>query len=282
MRIVRSTGQMAALAARLTRRGLRIGVVPTMGALHEGHAALIRAAARECDAVIVTVFVNPLQFGPSEDYQRYPRNLPRDVRLASRAGADIVFAPAIAQLYPKGFAARIEPGVVARRWEGRRRPGHFSGVATVVAKLFHLTQPSDAYFGQKDYQQTLVVRQMIGDLNLPIRLRVLPTVREPDGLAMSSRNRYLNPRQRRQALALPHALVAARSAIRAGERRSAVLAAAMRRNITTQPGVRVDYVAVVDAATLEPLRRVRGRTALLAAVHVGRTRLIDNLLVGVS
>ena len=282
MRVIRSARQMAVFVQRLRRQGKRIGIVPTMGALHEGHLALIRAAAKANDVVIVTIFVNPLQFGPTEDYGRYPRPFARDLRLACRAGAHVVFAPTVPQMYPEGFASRIRVGRLGKCWEGYSRPGHFDGVATVVTKLFHLTQPTTAYFGEKDYQQTLVVKQLIRDLCLPIRLHVLPTVREPDGLAMSSRNRSLRPMQRRQALVLYRALRAARERIRAGERWAASIAAQMRRVIRQAPDARIDYVALVDAATLEPMRRLRGRTALLVAVRIGRTRLIDNLLVDVS
>lgn len=269
---------MAAIAERLRERGRRIGVVPTMGALHEGHLSLIRRAARECDAVIITIFVNPLQFGPREDFRRYPRPLARDLRLAASAGAAIAFAPSAAAVYPPGFQTRIEAGRLGTVWEGKVRPGHFSGVATVVSILFNLTQPHRAYFGQKDLQQTLVIRQLIHDLGLPIALRVLPTVREPDGLAMSSRNRYLDGEARRRALALWRALQAGRAAIRRGERRASRVEAAMRRAAV---GARVQYASAVDAGTLARRPRLAGRTALIIAATVGNTRLIDNLLVGV-
>ena len=282
MGVIRSARRMAVVAQRLRRQGKRIGVVPTMGALHEGHLSLIRAAAKANDVVIVTIFVNPLQFGPREDFTRYPRNLPRDIRLARGAGAHIIFAPRVEEIYPKGFSAQIDVGPIGECWEGRSRPGHFQGVATVVAMLFHLTHPTQAYFGQKDYQQVLVIRRLVEDLRIRVRLHVLPTVREPDGLAMSSRNRYLNPAQRRQAPVLYRALRAARERIRAGQRQSTSIAAQMRRIIRNAPDARIDYVALVDAATLKPLRRLRGRTALLVAVRIGHTRLIDNLLVDVS
>jgi len=282
MIIIRTARRMASLSARLRRQGKRLGVVPTMGCLHEGHLSLIRAAAAANDIVIVTVFVNPLQFGPREDFTRYPRNLARDVRLARQAGADIVFAPSVQEIYPAGYGTTIDVGPIGARWEGRSRPGHFRGVATVVAALFHVTKPTHAYFGQKDYQQTLVIRRLVEDLHLDVRLRVLPTVREPDGLAMSSRNRYLSVQQRRQAVVLSRALRAGRECIRAGERQVAIVASRMHRLIQQAPGARIDYVAVVDGATLEPLHRLRGRCALLVAVWIGRTRLIDNLLVDVS
>ncbi len=253
-----------------------------MGALHEGHFSLVRRAAAENDLVIVTVFVNPLQFGPREDFTRYPRNLPRDVRLAGSAGADIVFAPTLRGLYPQGFQAAVEVGPLARRWEGVVRPGHFRGVATVVAILFQLTRPTRAYVGQKDYQQALIIRRLVRDLQFPIAVHVLPTVREPDGLAMSSRNAYLTSSQRGQAGVLYRALCAARDRVRAGERRAGPILTAMRRLIHRAKAARIEYAAIVDAETLEPQERLGGRVAVLLAVWIGRTRLIDNLLVDVS
>jgi pantoate--beta-alanine ligase len=272
---------MLAVAQRLERSGRSTGVVPTMGCLHEGHLSLIRVAARETRTVIVTIFVNPLQFGPHEDYRRYPRTLARDLRLARAAGADIVFVPSVRELYPEGFASSLGVGAVATPWEGRARPGHFQGVATVVAIFFQLTRPARAYFGQKDYQQTRVVQQLITDLHLPIRLRVLPTVREADGLALSSRNVYLSREERRRATVLFRALGAARAQIRRGERRGTAIEAGMRRLVQAERGVRLDYAAVVDAQTLRRPGRLRGRVAVLIAASVGRTRLIDNLLVDV-
>jgi pantoate--beta-alanine ligase len=282
MILIRSAHRMAALSWRLRRQGNRLGVVPTMGALHEGHLSLIRAAAAGNDIVIVTIFVNPLQFGPREDFRRYPRHLRRDLRLARRAGADIVFAPGVREMYPKGFKTRLAVGPVGDCWEARARPGYFSGVATVVAILFQLTRPTTAYFGQKDYQQTLVVRRLVSDLRLPVRLNVRPTVREPGGLAMSSRNQYLGPSQRRSATVLYRALRAAAAQVRAGERHSMPVVQAMRHLIRSADGVRLDYAAIVDAKTLKPQRYLHGRVAMLVAATVGRTRLIDNLLVDVS
>ncbi len=282
MIIIRTPRQMTALAARLRLRGKRIGLVPTMGALHEGHVSLIRAAARQCDIVIVTIFVNPLQFGPTEDFARYPRRLRQDARTCRRAGAHVMFGPSAKALYPEGFQTRISPGPLAVRWEGTSRPGHFSGVVTVVAKLLNLTQPSDAYFGQKDYQQTLIVRRLVEDMNVAVRIHMRPTVRERDGLAMSSRNQYLSAAERRQAAVLYRALRAARARIRSGARHSRPIISEIERLIRAQPAARIEYAAAVDAETLRPLACLRGRVAILLAVHVGRTRLIDNLLVGVS
>jgi pantoate--beta-alanine ligase len=253
-----------------------------MGALHEGHGSLIRRAAAENDVVIVTVFVNPLQFGPREDFARYPRMLSRDLTLARAAGADIVFAPSLSELYPPGFQTAVRVGSLAARWEGQARPGHFDGVATVVTLLFNVTRPSHAYFGQKDYQQVLVVKQLARDVRLPLTVHMLPTVREPDGLAMSSRNTSLTPSQRAQATVLYRALRAARARIRSGERRAGPLLQQMRRLIHRARDARVDYAAIVDAGTLAPQARLRGRVAILLAVWIGRTRLIDNFLVDVS
>ncbi len=282
MRLIRSATQMAAVSRRLQQEGKRVGVGPTLGALHEGHLSLIRRAAAHNDIVIVTIFVNPRQFGPRDDFARYPRNLPRDLRLAARAGAAIVFAPTVAQLYPNGFSTSLDPGPRPRRWEGAARPGQFRGVATVVAILFELTRPTRAYFGQKDYQQARIVEQLAHDLRWPVRIHVLPTVREPDGLALSSRNAYLSPRQRTRATAIYRALREGSAQIRAGERRASRLVGRMRRRLQQERGIRIDYLAVADAQTLEPQRLLRGRVVLLVAARVGRTRLIDNLLVDVS
>lgn len=281
MKVIRSATQMAAVSQRLQRQRKRIGFVPTMGALHDGHGSLIRSAARSSDIVIVSIFVNPMQFGPREDLARYPRPLARDLRLARQAGANLIFIPSVSDIYPDGFHTSVDPGRLAKCWEGRARPGHFRGVATVVTVLFELTRPSVAYFGQKDYQQVRVVQQLVRDLRLPLRIRVCRTVREPDGLAMSSRNVYLTPRQRRDALVLIRSLRAAQALIRRGERSASAVQAAMRQVIRAAHGVRMEYAAVVDASTLEPLKRLRGRIALLVAARVGSTRLIDNLLVDV-
>ncbi len=281
MKVIRSARAIEATAAALRRRGERIGVVPTMGALHDGHASLIRAAGAENETVIVTIFVNPSQFGPREDFARYPRRLPQDLRIAEAAGATVVFAPGVAEIYPDGFSTTVDVGALGEIWEGKSRPGHFQGVASVVSILFHLTHPTTAYFGQKDYQQVLVIRRMVRDLQCPVRLRVLPTVREPDGLAMSSRNASLGASGRRQAAVLWQALRLARERVEAGERRAARIIGAMRRLIRQQPAVRIEYVTAVDANTLAPRARLRGRVVVLLAVTVGATRLIDNILVDV-
>lgn len=281
MRVIRTARAMARAAATWRRRGRRIGFVPTMGALHQGHGSLIRAARWQTDVVVVSIFVNPLQFGPREDYARYPRPRRRDLQRAKAAGADIVFAPGVEEMYPEGSVVTVDVGPLGDRLEGAARPEHFRGVATIVMKLFALVQPTVAYFGQKDYQQAVIVRRLIEALRLPVTLRIMPTIREPDGVAMSSRNAYLTAAERRQATALYRALQLARRRIRAGERDPRALTLAMRRRMAGQPSVRVGYAAVVDASTLQPVRRLRGRMALLVAATVGATRLIDNLLVDV-
>ena len=281
MRVIRHASRMARTAQALRRTGKTIGFVPTMGALHEGHGSLIRAARRQTHVVVVSIFVNPLQFGPREDYRRYPRDLRRDATLAKAAGADIVFAPAVRQLYPTGFVSSVDVGPLGNRLEGAVRPGHFRGVATIVAKLFHLVQPTVAYFGQKDYQQFLIIQRMTRDLEFPLRLRLMPTVRDPNGLALSSRNRSLSPDERRRAPVIARALKLGRDRIRAGERNARAITSAMRRLIEQAPAARIDYLVLADANTLEPLTTVRGRVAILAAVRIGSTRLIDNLLVDV-
>ena len=282
MRLIRSPAAFTRAMQTLRRRGNTIGFIPTMGALHAGHASLIRAARRANDVVAVSLFVNRLQFGPREDYARYPRTLAADVRLIRAAGGDVVFAPDARQMYPLGFASRVSVDRLGRRWEGASRPRHFTGVATVVAKLLNLAQPTTAYFGQKDYQQCLIVQRMARDLDLPMAVRMLPTVREPDGLAMSSRNAYLAHDERVQAGVLFRSLRLARTMIRGGERRADRIQAAMRRLIKEAQDARVDYIGLADAGTLEPLDRLRGRVAILLAVRLGTTRLIDNALVRVG
>lgn len=282
MQLINQPRQMLQAAQALRRKGRTIGCVPTMGALHDGHLSLLRAARRETHVVVMSVFVNPLQFGPGEDYARYPRNLAQDLRLATSAGCDIAFAPRVNQLYPAGFRTRVEVSELGDRLEGLARPGHFRGVATVVAKLFNLVQPTVAYFGRKDYQQTLIIQRLVKDLHYPVSIRLMPIVREPDGLAMSSRNIYLTLDQRRQASVLSHALQRLKTSIRAGERDAGRLIDTAKRMIARQPSARIEYLAVVDAKTLEPLRRLHGRVAVLAAVRFGATRLIDNVLVEVS
>jgi len=260
-------------------RGSRVGLVPTMGALHEGHASLIRAARSEAGFVGVSLFVNPTQFGPGEDFTKYPRPIEKDLALCRREGVDLVFAPAAGEMYPEGFATTVHVAGLGETMCGRLRPGHFDGVSTVVAKLLAIVQPDVAYFGEKDAQQLAVIRRMVADLNLPVEVRGCPLVREPDGLAMSSRNAYLSAEERRRALVLSAALAEAREAIRAGERDGARLAERVRERIRAAEGVAIEYVAVVDPDTLADLDRIRSACLVAVAAKVGATRLIDNVIV---
>ncbi len=261
------------------REGRRIALVPTMGYLHEGHLTLVDEARRRADAVVMTIFVNPLQFAPGEDLARYPRDLTRDRRLAEERGVDALFVPSEAVMYPASPEIRIVPGRPAERWEGAARPGHFAGVLTVVAKLFHLTEPDVACFGRKDVQQWVLIRQMVRELDWPIELVVVPTVREADGLALSSRNAYLDPEQRRQAAALSGALREAHVAWQGGERTAAQIEARMRRHLAAFPQVQVEYIAVAEPESLAPVTEVRGDTVVALAARVGSTRLIDNIVL---
>jgi pantoate--beta-alanine ligase len=262
------------------REGRRIALVPTMGYLHEGHLALVTEARRRADAVVMSIFVNPLQFGPTEDLARYPRDLARDRRLAGERGVHALFVPSEAVMYPEPPEIRVVPGRAAERWEGAARPGHFTGVLTVVAKLFHLTEPDVACFGRKDVQQAVLIRQMVRQLDWPIELVVVPTVREPDGLALSSRNAYLDPEQRRRATALCGALQEAHVAWRGGERSAAQLEARVRRFLAAFPEVQVEYIAVAEPEALAPVEEVRESTVVAIAARVGLTRLIDNIVLG--
>ena len=274
-----TTKQALAAALALPRREARsIGLVPTMGALHEGHASLMRQARAECDLVVATIFVNPLQFGPAEDFERYPRPFEADQALASAAGVDHLFAPTVAEMYPSGsLATRVEVGPIGEVGEGAWRPGFFSGVATVCVKLLALATPDRAYFGQKDAQQLAVIRQVVADLNLGLEVVGCPTVREPDGLAVSSRNAYLAEDERRVAPALAQALFAARDAAAAGEEDAGKLRWLVERSLEEEPGIRLQYADVFDPRTFEPREQVGGRAILAAAALVGATRLIDNV-----
>jgi pantoate--beta-alanine ligase len=276
--IYRAPAAMRARVEDLRRDGRRIAVVPTMGALHEGHLALLRAARGRADVVILTIFVNPTQFGPSEDLARYPRDEAGDLAKARGAGIDLAFCPDAAAMYPPGSQTFVEVRELSRPLCGASRPGHFTGVATVVAKLFHATLPHVAVFGEKDYQQLAILRRMVRDLDFGIEIVSVPLVREPDGLAMSSRNAYLGPDERRAALSLSAGLAAAQAALAAGAREAAALVAAARAPIEAEPLARVEYVELRDADELTEVGRIEpGRRAVLAvAVFVGETRLIDN------
>ena len=259
--------------------GNTIGIVPTMGALHAGHASLIRAAAAACERVAVSIFVNPTQFGPSEDYARYPRTFEADCALAQAEGADAVFAPTVEELYPAGGTTFVEVEGLGNRLDGASRPGHFRGVATVVAKLLIASEADRAFFGQKDAAQVAVMRRMVADLRLPAEIVVCPIVREPDGLALSSRNRYLSPAERTQALVFSRAIRQAETLTASGERRADTLIEAARQTFAAEPEVKIDYIAAVDWATLEPVEIAVPGTLFAVAAWVGQTRLIDNAIL---
>ena len=279
MKTVRTVQGLRAVLGAARRDDRAIGLVPTMGALHDGHLSLIRHARRQCDVVVVSLFVNPAQFNESSDLARYPRDELRDAELAEEAGADVLFAPSVEEVYPAGFATSVEVLGLSERLEGAARGAeHFRGVATVVTKLLCMALPDVAFFGQKDAQQVLLIRRLATDLNLPVRIEALPTVREPDGLAMSSRNALLGAEERERALALPRALQAAEDLARNGERSAAALLAAARE--TMEPyAVSPEYLALVDPETLEPLQELAGEALLAVAARLGEVRLIDNVIL---
>jgi pantoate--beta-alanine ligase len=278
MQIIRTIGDLAPALRPWREAGEIIALVPTMGALHAGHMALIEAAKGEADRVVASIFVNPLQFGPAEDLDRYPRQEEEDAGLLEHHGCDLLWLPTAEQLYPPGFATTVSVSGVSELWDGAARPGHFAGVATVVAKLFTAIRPDLAFFGEKDFQQLAVIRRMEADLGLGVTVRGVPTVRDPDGLALSSRNAYLSAEERRRALTLPQSLEQARVAILGGDSVAAALDDAKRR-LTDAGFSKIDYLALVDALTLEPLDVPSGRMRLIAAATIGATRLIDNVAV---
>ena len=259
--------------------GSTIGLVPTMGALHLGHASLIRAASASCRSVAVSIFVNPTQFGPNEDFARYPRSFEADCALAEASGANVVFAPSVEEMYPPGAATFVEVEGLSKRLDGRSRPGHFRGVTTVVAKLLIAAEPDRAFFGQKDAAQVAVLRRMVGDLRIGTEIVVCPIVREPDGLALSSRNTYLSAAERRQALVLSRTIRTVESLFAAGERNSATLIAAACSTFATEPAVRIDYIELVDWLTLKSLETAASGALFAVAAYVGTTRLIDNTIL---
>jgi pantoate--beta-alanine ligase len=279
LEIIRTVEWMKQVARQARAEGRSAGLVPTMGALHEGHLSLVRAALAECRPVATSIFVNPTQFGPAEDFQKYPRTFEADVEKLENAGVDYLFAPEASEIYPAGFRTWVSIEGLSERLEGRSRPGHFRGVATVVLKLLEIVQPQKAYFGRKDAQQARILQRMARDLHLDSEIIVGPIVREADGLAMSSRNAYLNPGERRAATILFRALDGARASIARGERDALRLTAAMRELLRTEPLAMPDYVELVDAETLEPVTRLRGTCLALLAVKLGSVRLIDNMLI---
>ena len=281
MKIIRSPKAMMAWSHGLQREGVTIGFVPTMGALHDGHRALIRAARLKCDALVVSIFVNPTQFGPTEDLSKYPRPISKDRALCRQEGVDICFEPTAATMYPEGFQTTVTVPDIARRWEGAVRPHHFAGVATVVTKLFGMVRPDLALFGQKDFQQATLVRRLIEDLNLGVTLTIHPTVREQDGLAMSSRNVYLSPEERAVAPVLYKTLQAGVAAIRGGIKNGGRVQSLMAETLREHSDAAIDYLAVCDPQTLDPLQAITSQAVLLGAIRIGAVRLIDNVLVSV-
>jgi pantoate--beta-alanine ligase len=267
-------------ACRAARRGVkRLGFVPTMGALHEGHLSLVRAARASCDVVATSIFVNPPQFGPNEDLAKYPRTFERDRDLLESEGVELLFAPSVEEMYPAGAVTWVTVEGLSDKLDGRLRPGHFRGVTTVVAKLFHIIEPDAAFFGQKDAAQVAIIRRMVRDLNFPVEIIACPIVREADGLAMSSRNAYLDPQQRQQALVLHRVLMRVRKSWQAGERNAARLVAAGREEVAAERSIRLDYLEIVDPDNLDPVENVACGELVAVAAFVGTTRLIDNILI---
>ena len=279
MLVLKTIAETRSACARIRAENNTLGLVPTMGALHQGHLSLVRAAQAACDVVVVSIFVNPTQFGPREDFASYPRDFEQDCRTLEGAGVDLVFAPSVEEMYPAGASTFVEVAGLSDRLDGASRPGHFRGVATVVAKLLNIFAPEHAFFGQKDAAQVAVLRKMVHDLQFAVQLEVCPTVREADGLALSSRNRNLSDEQRRQALVLSRALGGVQKQFQAGEHDSAKLLAEALRVIREEPTVEVDYLRVVDPLTLEDVTDVRQGALVAVAARVGATRLIDNLLL---
>ncbi len=279
MKIVHTIAEIREFVRQARLAGRTVGLVPTMGYLHEGHLELMRRARERCGIVVASVFVNPTQFGPNEDLARYPRDLERDARLAAEVGVDVIFNPPVEEMYPPGYCTYVDVERITENMCGASRPGHFRGVATVVTKLFNIVRPDAAFFGQKDAQQALVIRRMAADLNMDLEIVTVPTVREPDGLAMSSRNVYLDPEQRRAALVLAGSLDRAVEAVRAGERDVLQIRRLVEELIRAEPLARIDYVEIYSYPGLEPVERLQGQALLALAVKFGQTRLIDNVIL---
>ncbi len=279
MQFFETSRQIQAACREVRREGRTLGFVPTMGALHEGHLSLVRIARSQCDTVAVSIFVNPLQFGPAEDFSRYPRTFDEDCRKLVAEGVELLFAPGTEEMYPTGACTTVYVEGLSEKLDGKSRPGHFRGVSTVVAKLFEIVHPDRAFFGQKDAAQVAVLRKMVSDLNMDVEIVVCPIVREADGLAMSSRNRYLSPEERRHALVLYRTLSCVRDLVSRGERDASKVIATAAEVIANEPGVRLDYFAIVNPDTLDPVSDVSQAALVAVAAWVGNTRLIDNLLL---
>jgi len=280
MKLVTTVKEMRALSRAARAQSKRLGLVPTMGALHEGHLSLVRAARSKSGVVAASIFVNPTQFGPQEDFSRYPRNLEADCAILQREGVDYVFAPSTEEMYPAGSVTWVTVEGLSDRLCGRSRPGHSRGVTTVVSKLFHIVEPDIAFFGQKDAAQHAIIRRMVRDLDMAVQIEICPIVREPDGLAMSSRNAYLTPAERKSALVLHRSLQGVQGMFQAGEQNSGKLAQAGRAEIASEPAARLDYFEIVNPDTLEPVPQITSRALVAVAAFVGKTRLIDNVVLG--
>lgn len=279
MKIIHSLRQMLGISREARDNGKTIGFVPTMGALHQGHLSLIRQARKDSDIVVVSIFVNPTQFGPKEDFKKYPRNLKHDAQMCAREGVDIIFYPNIKEMYPRGYKTYVTIEDFSDVLCGKFRPGHFRGVATVLTKLFNIVQPDIAYFGQKDAQQAIIIKKMVCDLNIPVKIKIMPTVRYKDGLAMSSRNAYLSQKERKDALILYQALRLARNLIRQGKRNSLGIIRKMKQLINQKRTAKIQYISIVDIKSLKPVDKIKGKVLIALAVWMGKTRLIDNIMI---
>jgi pantoate--beta-alanine ligase len=279
LKIYTSIDEMRSASRAARQAGRRLGLVPTMGALHEGHLSLVRAARSSADIVAASIFVNPTQFGPNEDLAKYPRSFERDRDLLQSEGVELLFAPSVEEMYPAGAVTWVTVEELSNKLDGRSRPGHFRGVTTVVSKLFHIVEPDVSFFGQKDAAQVAIIRRMVRDLNLPVHISVCPIVREPDGLAMSSRNAYLDPEQRKEALVLQRSLLVVQQLIEQGQRSASNVVVAGRQEFADKPSVRLDYFEIVNPDTLDPIQAIEDHALIAVAAYVGSTRLIDNLLI---
>lgn len=279
MKVIRNIHQMYQFSRKAGLKGKTIGFVPTMGALHKGHLSLIRQAHRENDIVVVSIFVNPAQFGAKEDFKHYPRPIKKDITLCKEEGVDFIFYPTASRMYPDGFRTYVNVEELSDCLCGKSRPGHFKGVATVVTKLFNIVLPDVAYFGQKDAQQALIIRRMTQDLNFPIRIKVIPIIRDKDGLALSSRNVYLNERERKDAVVLFNSLNLARDLINRGVRDTAKIIGLMKQLIYKKKSAKIDYISIVDTDNLKPLNKISAKALVALAVWTGKTRLIDNMVI---
>lgn len=279
MKIIQSLKEMSSISKKVRLSRKTIGFVPTMGALHKGHLSLIRKARQENDTVVVSIFVNPIQFGPQEDFKQYPRPIKQDIYLCRKVGVDFIFYPKANSIYPQGFKTYVTTEELSSVLCGKFRPGHFRAVTTVVTKLFNIVQPDIAYFGQKDAQQAIIISKMVRDLNIPLKIKIMPTIRESDGLAMSSRNIYLNQSERKDACVLYQVLGLAKSLIRQGKRNSKEIIQKMKRLIAQKKSAKIQYISIVDLNELKPMDRIKDKVLIALAVWIGKTRLIDNLMV---